>query len=180
MRRIIAICGAKRSGKDTCASILEKEYGYTHIKIAKKLKDVCKVLFNFSDEQLENDLKEIEDKKWNTSPRKVMQFLGTEIMQYEIQSILPNIGRKFWINSLLSSISSQDKYVISDLRFLHEFEEIKKLGGLIIRMENDNLIQSDTHISELEYLKIPFDIIIKNNHRNIEDLRNSINQILQS
>ncbi len=31
-----------------------------------------------------------------------MQFLGTDIFQYKIQELLPNMGQKFWIKSFLT------------------------------------------------------------------------------
>jgi hypothetical protein len=177
--RIIAICGSKRHGKDTIANYLSSNYDYEHVKISQKMKDVCKILFGFSNNQMETDDKEIIDPKWNITPRKAMQFIGTEVGQFKIQELLPIIDRKFWINSLLKELNPNKKYVISDLRFLHEFEEIKRLDGLIIRVERPNLIlPTDLHISESEYINIPTNIIIKND--NIENLYLQLNNLMNS
>lgn len=168
--KIIGICGLKRSGKDTLANIISEKYNYEHVKISKKLKETCKILFDFTDDQMEKDIKEDIDPRWGVSPRKCMQYFGTELMQYQIQNLL-NIGKKFWINSLLNEIDRENnkKYVISDLRFLHEYEEIKKRNGIIIcvdRMQNrssDHAVAvEDAHISEQEYKKFDYDLIIKN------------------
>jgi hypothetical protein len=186
--KIIAICGLKRSGKDTLANIISEKYTYEHVKISKKLKETCKLLFNFTDDQMEKDIKEEIDPRWGVSPRKCMQYFGTEMMQYQIQNLL-NIGKKFWINSLLNEIDgnmNDKKYVISDLRFLHEYEEIKKRNGIIICVDRiltrsshqgvDHLMNrvsehgdvslneaiEDPHISEQEYKKFDYDLIIKN------------------
>ena len=169
--KIIAICGLKRSGKDTLANIISEHYTYEHVKISKKLKETCKLLFNFTDDQMEKDFKEEIDPRWGVSPRKCMQYFGTEMMQYQIQNLL-NIGKKFWINSLLNEIDVNEvnnkKYVISDLRFLHEYEEIKKRNGIIIcvnRVLTDKGVDKSTedlHISEQEYKKFDYDLIIKN------------------
>ena len=169
--KIIAICGLKRSGKDTLANIISDHYTYEHVKISKKLKETCKLLFNFTDDQMEKDFKEEIDPRWGVSPRKCMQYFGTEMMQYQIQNLL-NIGKKFWINSLLNEIDVNEvnnkKYVISDLRFLHEYEEIKKRNGIIIcvnRVLTDKGVDKSTedlHISEQEYKKFDYDLIIKN------------------
>ena len=177
--KIIAICGLKRSGKDTLANIISEHYNYEHVKISKKLKETCKILFNFTDDQMEKDIKEEIDPRWGVSPRKCMQYFGTELMQYQIQNLL-SIGKKFWINSLLNEIDLNDvndkKYVISDLRFLHEYEEIKKRNGIVIcvdRVKTDQGNQGnqgnqgveateDLHISEQEYKKFDYDLIIKN------------------
>jgi hypothetical protein len=164
MPRIIAISGFKRSGKDLLANYISKKYDYEHVKISEKLKDICKILFDFTDDQLEKDIKEEIDPRWNISPRKCMQFIGTEIMQFKVQELLPEINRKFWIKSLLNSLDPNKKYVISDLRFKHEYEELKKLDSLIVRIDtnNNNLLNTDDHVSEQEFKSINADIILLN------------------
>lgn len=165
---IIGICGLKRSGKDTIAKYICDRYGYTHVKISQDLKHVMQIMFGFTRDQLELDEKEITDPRWGISPRAAMQFFGTEVMQYQVQQILPDIGRKFWIKSFIQKHLSESSYqpprlVISDLRFLHEYEELKKHGIYVIRIEKIDSPKSQTsHISEEEYLSIPVDLIIKN------------------
>lgn len=168
--KIIGICGLKRSGKDTLANIISETYNYEHVKISKKLKETCKILFNFTDEQMETDIKEEIDPRLGVSPRRCMQYFGTELMQYQIQDLL-NIGKKFWINSLLNEIDGNNtkNYVISDLRFLHEYEEIKKRNGIVICVDRLTTLPTkilseatDMHISEQEYKKFDYDLIIKN------------------
>ena len=44
--KIIAVCGYKRSGKDTIAKYLNKKYNYKHLKITYKLKECLKLLFD--------------------------------------------------------------------------------------------------------------------------------------
>lgn len=167
--RVIALCGARRTGKDTVAGHLVAQYGYEHIKITAPLKAVCKTLFHFSDDQLETDIKEHVDERWGVSPRQVMQFLGTEIFQYKIQELIPDVGRKFWINSLITQIQSNPakRYVISDLRFIHEFEELKEHIDNVFTMKLvSNRVegnQTDTHASECEYKNIQEDVLLINN-----------------
>lgn len=165
--RVIAVCGAKRSGKDTIASIIANEYGYEHVKISQKLKDTCKILFNFTDDQMELDTKEFVDPVWGVSPRQCMQFIGTEVMQYKLQELLPNQGRSFWIQSLIRSFNDGKKYVISDLRFRHEYDEIKKLGGMVIKVNRIYLPPNippleDQHVSEQEFKALKADYEVKN------------------
>jgi hypothetical protein len=121
---IIAICGLKRSGKDTVANrILQKNPDFLHSKISDPLKKVCQILFDFSD--VEGPLKDHIDPKWDITPRAALQFLGTEMMQYKLQELLPNLGRCFWVKKLLMdlslslSLSKTKGVVISDLRFKH-------------------------------------------------------------
>ena len=173
--KIIAVCGYKRSGKDTIAKYLNKKYNYKHLKITYKLKECLKLLFDLRDHELETDKKEKINKKWNITPRKLMQFIGTEIFQYKIQEILPDIDKKFWIktfltDSLVNNLRNKKDFhiVISDIRFIHEYEELKKLNIPIsvIKVTNDNIMidsNEELHISEREFIKIPYDKEILNN-----------------
>ena len=173
--KIIAVCGYKRSGKDTIAKYLNKKYNYKHLKITYKLKECLKLLFDLRDHELETDKKDKINKKWNITPRKLMQFIGTEIFQYKIQEILPDIDKKFWIktfltDSLVNNLRNKKDFhiVISDIRFIHEYEELKKLNIPIsvIKVTNDNIMidsNEELHISEREFIKIPYDKEILNN-----------------
>ena len=49
MYNIIAICGAKRSGKDVLAKYLINKYKYEKLSFAEPLKKAVKELFNFND-----------------------------------------------------------------------------------------------------------------------------------
>ena len=173
--KIIAVCGYKRSGKDTIAKYLNKKYNYKHLKITYKLKECLKLLFDLRDHELETDKKDKINKKWNITPRKLMQFIGPEIFQYKIQEILPDIDKKFWIktfltDSLVNNLRNKKDFhiVISDIRFIHEYEELKKLNIPIsvIKVTNDNIMidsNEELHISEREFIKIPYDKEILNN-----------------
>ena len=188
MSNIIAICGAKRSGKDVLAKHLVATRGFKKLSFAEPLKKVVKELFNFNDIQVgideENavgDEKEIIDERWGISPRKALQFFGTEIMQHAIDELIPNTNKGFLADILLSRISgnSCDSYVISDMRFLHEYNKLKsmtkvrKAGSLIVVKISRPAVNisevaggtggvRDAHISENEYIDIPYDVEIIN------------------
>jgi hypothetical protein len=184
---LIAICGEKRSGKDVLAQHLVDNHGYTKISFADPLKKVVKTLFNFTDIQVGIDEKncighekDTVDDKWGISPRQALQFFGTEVLQYKIQELLPGIKRDFFAESLISRINLENnsdnsdnnkKYVISDMRFLHEYEKLKehshRFDILTIRVmrpgNSENTGNTYSHISETEYLNIPYDFEIINN-----------------
>ena len=187
--KIIAVCGYKRSGKDTIAKYLNKKYNYKHLKITYKLKECLKLLFDLRDHELETDKKDKINKKWNVTPRKLMQFIGTEIFQYKIQEILPDIDKKFWIktfltDSLVNNLRNKKDFhiVISDIRFIHEYEELKKLNIPIsvIKVTNDNIMidsNEELHISEREFIKIPYDKEILNNS-SFDDMYKKIDEYI--
>jgi len=181
MPRIIAICGAKRSGKDVLAEHIVKQYHYERVAFANPLKQAVKALFNFNDEQVETDKKDIVDENWGITPRAALQFFGTEMMQEKIQELLPDIKRNFFANTLKNYIASRcdadgqkTSFVISDMRFLHEYEmlfqipNIRKEDIVVIRVLRPTTTgvaaaTSDSHISELEYVNIPYDVVLVNN-----------------
>lgn len=170
--RIIAICGKKRCGKDTLAKHIENTLGYKHVKIATQLKHVMQMLFGFTESQIEHDLKDVIDVRWGITPRQAMQFFGTEIMQFEVQKLLPHIGRTFWIKGLLAQHDMQIPLVISDLRFKHEIDELRAFTTgkvMVVKIERPvhqgSVTESsinESHSSELEYNDIAEDIKIKN------------------
>lgn len=178
--RVIALCGLKRSGKDCVADAICREHGYEKIKIAGGLKEMLKVLFEFSDDQLETDLKDNLDARWGVTPRKIMQFMGTEVMQYEIQKILPGIGRNFWINRLVEGHIKrhpQQRFVISDLRFKHEYDGLQDFTPFLIRVERDSSNATQcTHPSETEHTSIPCDVVFKNN-KGLKDIDDFVQTI---
>lgn len=186
--RVIMLCGYKRCGKDTFANHLVNKYGYTHLKISKTLKDTLKTLFQFSDEQLETDLKDKIDPRWNITPRKAMVFVGTDMFQFKIQGLLPNIGKNFWIRSTKETIidlynkNKNIDIVISDLRFQHELDCINDIRFdlrdinidivKIIRPNLDILYDKDLYDSESQHLSFRFDKIIINDDDYFDNIDN--------
>lgn len=165
MTRIIAICGMKRSGKDTIANYISKKYGYENVKFANTLKALCKAAFTLSDFQLEDSGKDIVDTRYDKTPRQIMQYIGTDLMQFEMQKFMPKMGRLVWTTSLLES--TKDKcVVISDMRFKHEAEEVLRYDPTALIVMVDRLLcrnTIDAHVSEHEFMDIPFNVTLNNN-----------------
>lgn len=167
--RIVALCGGRRCGKDTVAGFLAT-HGYLNLKISQKLKDACGVLFGFTAEQLEGDAKDAVDPRWGVTPRALMQFLGTEVMQQQVQAVLPRVGRAFWIDAVVDRILAADpaqRFVVSDVRFVHEAVRLRGLGALVVRVARDPPRGGegavDQHASEREHLHIRADLVLHNN-----------------
>ena len=167
---LLAVCGKARSGKDTFADYLIKNYGFEKKAFADPLKEMCRALFMFNDEQLYGNLKEIIDERWNITPREALQKLGTEFVRENINNYLPNldcIPKDFWLKRFqLWYEDNKDKnIIISDIRFANESELIKKLGGTIIRVKSINDVNNThSHISENMFDEIPVDLEIYNNY----------------
>jgi hypothetical protein len=140
-------------------------------------------MFNMTHEHVEGSLKEVVDTRWGVSPRKIMQFVGTEMFQHKIQELMPWVGRQFWITKLADKIitSPVNRVVVSDLRFPHEFEELKKAGSLfVIRVHRlTDIDETDSHSSETEFNDVPIDAEI-NNCGTVSELSAKVDVLLRN
>ena len=165
---IIALCGYKRCGKDFASEHIVENHDYLHYKLANKLKNIVKELFDFDDEQIEGDKKETVDSLWGISPRQAMQYIGTDVFQHHMNDLIPGIDRTFWVRTLVNEIKKNKpkNVVISDMRFMHEYEYIKKHldthNLTVVKIINNNRIQDDDHISENSFNQIPYDYVVNN------------------
>ena len=125
---IIGVTGRKRSGKDTFADYVINKYKNKIVKysFAKPLKEACRQMFCFNDEQLYGEEKEDYDSNWNTTCRKILQKFGTEIMRDYVPKLFPNlkIEKSFWIDRFKIWFNDwilnnpNGLLVIADVRFI--------------------------------------------------------------
>ena len=188
-KQIIGITGRKFNGKDTIANYLRDNYDYHQIAFAEPLKESCRVLFGFTEEQLYGSLKETSDPNWyNLTPRQVFQYMGTDIMRNQMTGLSPEFEDKFWLKCLENKIKKilseypNDCIVISDVRFPNEVEMIKKLGGTVIRVKRPNIENNNTfsaHASEnmIDELSVDYELI---NDTTREELYDKTKHIIDS
>lgn len=90
--------------------------------------------------------------------RVLMQVIGTDLIH--------PIDNLFWVNKTFSVIDSKVKTVIiTDVRFMHEYNAIKEKNGIVLKILKDTKTD-DKHISE--NLEIPYDVLVENNGTLIE------------
>ena len=151
---LIGFLARKQHGKDTASDYLVREYGYTKMALATPLKEVCKILFGFNEDQLYGNAKEDMDTYWDVSPRAVYQYLGTDIFRMDINKIIPKLRDTFWVKCMENRIHQMRKLnkniniVISDVRFHNEVDMIHRLGGIVIKIYRPNIINESNHIAE--------------------------------
>lgn len=203
--KLIGVVGRKRNGKDTIADYLISKYNFNKYSFADPLKRGCMAMFGFTEAQVFGELKDEIDPLWGCKPRDVLQVMGTELCQYHIQEYIPafkDIGRLVWVrrfeqwyknelsqadefNNSLSGkqIITDDKskqidvkVVLSDVRFIHEAETIKKLGGEIWKVVRPGTDVGDFHASEKELDEIEFTHLIENNST-LEDLYRKVDEL---
>jgi hypothetical protein len=182
--KVVGITGRKGNGKDTLGNYLVKNYDYKRIAFADALKDACRCIFGFSDEQLYGGLKEEIDEFWQTSPRKVLQFVGTDLFRDHLAEIMPWINQNIWVEVVKKKILDEWKtnpdarFVITDVRFPNEINLVKELGGISIRVSRPSVnTATDPHSSEIqiETLPVNFDVL---NEGSLEDLYNLATTLL--
>ena len=154
----ILLIGPAGSGKSTIAYWLMKEYGFKEFALGNKVKELTFLLlklFNVEIDSIE-DLYNIETKN---KYRKYLQMIGTDCCRKVF-------GEDFWCKQLEESISTEKNIVISDVRFINEFNYFNKGSDTISikivgrKFENENDMYK--HRSETELDEIETDYIIDN------------------
>lgn len=150
---LIGITGLARSGKDTVADYLVDEYGFEKRGLADVIKQVARIVFGLSDCHLYGDKKDEIDSNLGTSPRKLLQVIGTEMFQNKLNEEIPEYrwGKLVWVKSLLRGHEPTKKLVIPDVRFDHEAKEISNFSNSFIwKVIRDKKpkAHNDSHISE--------------------------------
>lgn len=161
-RKIIGLSGIAGCGKDTAAAAIKELEPSTDVfAFAGPLKEACKILFNFSNDQLHHPtIKEEIDERWERSPRQIFQWLGTDILR-------THINQDFFVMNMKQRIDSSkaDYIIISDVRFDNEAELIRSLGGKIVKIERNNgkTTKHSQHITEKGISPHLIDSVIQNN-----------------
>ncbi len=189
--RVVAVCGYKRSGKDEVGRVLVMRHGYVAEKLAAPLKEVVRVLFGLDESETDGANKERPISHWGgVTPRTLMQFFGTEVMQYKLQELVPGIGRAFWARALVARIEARIesepalRTVVTDVRFPHEVAAMRDAFGdrgvFVVRVEravSAAASAKDTHASELEHLTLPHDAVLTNDG-SLADLQRSVDRMI--
>ena len=141
---LVGLSGKQRVGKDTIAAYLQLKYDFIRLANADRLKEIASLVG--------------WDGKKNSNGRRLLQKLGVVVREY---------SKNFWISRVSLKIQNlQDMnptvaIVVTDVRFTNEADEIKRLGGTIVRVTRSTGIE-DAHVSETELDNYPVDYVIKN------------------
>lgn len=168
---LIGLTGLARAGKDTTANIIQKHTNAALYAFAQPIKEACKVLFDWQDQHVHGELKEVVDPHFGVSPRKAMQTLGTEWGRGLINSEL-------WLLRAQKQVDSNERLIITDVRFNNEAEFIRNNGGIVIEIRRDNTQQVRVHCSEYGISPSLVDHVIDNNG-SIEQLRSRVSGLLE-
>jgi hypothetical protein len=177
MTKIIAFCGPKGSGKDTCAARLltrNEVHGWEYfvkVPFAGPIKQVCRIIFGLTVDECEIlELKEKKLERWPyVTPRQLLQ---DEANHYR-DAYSPDIWVKAWDRAV--SAIGEECILITDLRFPEELTKIQAMGGIVCYVNRtqaeDNLAQAMSegdHLamnvseSHLQFLKSHANYVIEN------------------
>lgn len=185
---IIMITGKKQSGKDTTANIIKTHFPklkFSGVALANAMKTfTCQLLdiplYEVEDLKVQEDNYLLQPSKYRQSGatmRTFLQNLGQGIKEIAKDDLI-------WCRHLARSMHVEDtNYLLTDIRFPFEqqfFAQLGKLAGVsvvTIRVERDDDSPTDTHISEQNFDKIPYDYLIKNNGT-LAELENKVATIM--
>jgi hypothetical protein len=179
---VVAICGRKRVGKDTVADHIVAHHGFRKLSIADPLKDVCCRAFGLTLSDVTTAAKDRPHPKLHgRTPRQLLQFFGTEMMQFKLQEFMPDMGRSIWIDRAIGDIvqSGTARVVIPDVRFPHEVLALRAAGFAsvwCVRLTRQGAAV-DTHLSESSIDNMPCDHYIANDGC-IQDLYAQVEKIV--
>ena len=163
-KNLIGILGKKSSGKDTCGEYLIENYNYKRYAFADPIKKITKILFDLNEDQLYGDeCKDALDFKWYINPRDAFQKIGTEFGQKMIYDLFPKLKQKLgdeiiWVKlfKVWYEKNKNNNIIITDVRFPHEIEAIKSMGGIIVKINrdindnyNDNINDNINNINDI-------------------------------
>lgn len=190
---IIGITGFKRSGKSTVAEILADDFGFQIIALADKLRSVLLGANPYVTSTVRLD-EIIRAQGWEKAKdmfpevRRLMQDLATEGVR---DNLGPDTWLDAWQNSLpYDTVTEQtiDGSVVyehriygraatPDVRFLNEIERIRSIGGVIWRVERPEIVSTDRHRSETEFMQVEPDTVLANDGT-LNDLRRTVREAM--
>jgi hypothetical protein len=146
--KLIGIHGHAGVGKDTAATWINQNYEDCYIEhFADPLKAACAAAFGlplkwFNDPELKE-----QETFWGVTPRKIAQFVGTEMFRERIDELYEGQLASHWIQLLesrLTGVSAPPEgegfykpghcVIIADTRFQDEAEWIWNNGGVILNI----------------------------------------------
>lgn len=155
MTNLIGIAGPAGAGKDELADMLLAVVpGSAKRPFAEPLKTMLEKGLGLTQRQLYGDLKADTDERYGTTPRHMMQTLGTE---WGRNLIAPDL----WLSAMANRVSECDGLVvIPDVRFEDEAAWVRERGKLI-HITGRGGIPGD-HVSERGVVKRAFDMVVDN------------------
>jgi len=168
MNKIIVLSGNKGVGKDTVANFMQDMFHYTLCKtfaFAKPIKEITSILLDTPietlDEYKDRSVHEIglTELSKSMTPRNYYTTIGDMFCK--------TFGKEVFAKIILKQIeeSNFEFNIITDMRFRHEYNLLKELKPIFIRVKSNRVKLDTTHYSETDLLYLSddaFDYVIDN------------------
>ncbi len=154
---IIAFSGLKSSGKSTAAKFTEsylKDCVVHRLSFATPLKKMITDIFCLHNKECyDPNLKDVILDHWNVSPRELMQKIGTDLFRNQLSTICSDLtmpAETIWASNVYCKIKeiefendrnniTNSVIIIDDCRFDDEYNVIKQLGGIVIKIKTHRI-----------------------------------------
>lgn len=190
-RTIILISGFKRSGKDFTAQLLKdkliaKNKTVEVLSFAYPMKRIICDTLSISMEQLDEiknsaytlTYSDDEESHYMTNGRKLLQHFGSDAMK-------PWFGEDVWgmlAEKAISKDIDAEFVLIPDFRFPIEYlylKECDKYNIVTLRINDDNIVNTDVHSSETSMLEFSFDYTIDNTIKSGSTLNDKLDGVIE-
>lgn len=194
MKRIILINGLKRSGKNNISELIQGlEKDTKEFSIAAPAKRIVARTLDITEEELEEYKNDenygLELKLYpNNQPSATIKYLDfRELLQnFAVDAMMQEFSETAWAEKCAKDIDKSINVfnTVTDFRFPFEekvFRELADAKGydvITIKVFNDELKLTDSHISENAMKDFKFDYTINNTGK--PDLKNIIKLIVQN
>lgn len=192
---IVGIAGFARSGKDTLADYFCMDHGFAKTHFADSFKKHAQEIFDFTDAQLWGSDKEKPDVRYRYSgicPRDrahcteqqdgnwrcptcgntYNKFLTARLALQTIstewgRTMYPSVWTDYTLRFIRESAEREQKmrWVIADIRMLEEVQQVKAIGGIVVRIKRNMPHHHLWHATESELTAMPdslFHAVISN------------------
>lgn len=169
--QLVGLMGKIGSGKTTVAQILVNNFGFIKVSFADPLKQML----------VNAKILTYDEAFVNKTPyaREMLQKIGTNLIRNQIDKDFWVKKTEYLINKLCEK--GAEKIVIDDVRFPNEWDFIKRMGGIIIKIVDIENSNNNDHESESYVDMLPFDYLIENDKRQgIETLKEKVEKIIFS
>lgn len=164
MRVSVGLTGRKRSGKDTAASALIRDAGYTRIGFADALKRSAVTLnpwvspdLRLADAVAERGWEDAKDQL--PEVRRILQVLGDECGRRVH-------GEGTWVQTAMAQITRHRlagrPVVVPDVRYANEADVLRAAGFVLVRIVRAGTTSDDGHASETGIDQLPVDYELSN------------------
>lgn len=186
-KRVYAIVGRKRCGKDTAADYICEKLNCKKHALATPLKELVCSLFQIDMEQLD----EYKNEAWTLKAQKTNKedySVWENTLNVSFRSILQICGdsqKAFfgidcYMRKLHEKLIHEDTVVVPDVRLVEEQKWLMNNTNVtfIKIVRNVKLDNDSTHRTEIEVDKLGYDVLIDNNGT-IEELYRQLDNVIK-